>query len=100
MFRQTTQYGQSTDSDARAMTSAGRGTNIVGYNLQAAVDAEHHLIVAHELLNIGNDCGQLSSIAAKAKDAMGIDTLDAIADKGYFEGEDNRVESRRCGTYL
>jgi len=80
-----------TDPDARAMTSAGRGTSIVGYNLQAAVDAEHHLIVAHELLNIGSDRAQLSTMAAKAKDAMGVDTLDAIADKGYFKGEEIRT---------
>jgi transposase len=80
-----------TDPDARAMTSAGRGTSIVGYNLQAAVDAEHHLIVAHELLNIGSDRAQLSSMAAKAKDAMGVDALDAIADKGYFKGEEIRA---------
>jgi transposase len=79
-----------TDPDARAMTSAGRGTSIVGYNLQTAVDAEHHIIVAHELLNIGNDRGQLSSMAAKAKDAMGVDALDAIADRGYFKGEELR----------
>jgi transposase len=80
-----------TDPDARAMTSAGRGTSIVGYNLQAAVDAEHHLIVAHELLNIGSDRAQLSSMAVKAKDAMGVDALDAIADKGYFKGEEIRT---------
>jgi transposase len=80
-----------TDPDARAMTSAGRGTSIVGYNLQTAVDAEHHIIVAHELLNIGNDRGQLSSMAAKAKDAMGVDALDALADRGYFKGEELRT---------
>ncbi|TNF04753.1 MAG: DDE transposase [Sphingomonadales bacterium] len=80
-----------TDPDARAMASAGRGTSIVGYNLQTAVDAEHHLIVAHELLNTGYDRGQLSPIAAKAKDAMGVEALDAIADKGYFKGEDIRA---------
>ncbi len=80
-----------TDPDARAMTSAGRGTSIVGYNLQAAVDAHHHLIVAHELLNIGSDRAQLSTMAAKAKDAMGVDALDAIADKGYFKGEEIRT---------
>jgi len=80
-----------TDPDARAMASAGRGTSIVGYNLQAAVDAEHHLIVAHELLNTGYDRGQLSPMAAKAKDAMGVETLEAIADKGYFKGEDIRT---------
>jgi BMFP domain-containing protein YqiC len=80
-----------TDPDARAMTSAGRGTSIVGYNLQTAVDAEHHFIVAHELLNIGNDRGQLATMAAKAKDAMGVDALDAIADRGYFKGEELRT---------
>lgn len=80
-----------TDPDARAMTSAGRGTSIVGYNLQAAVDAQHHLIVAHELLNVGSDRAQLSTMAAKAKDAMGVDALDAIADKGYFKGEEIRT---------
>jgi transposase len=80
-----------TDPDARAMTSAGRGTSIVGYNLQAAVDAEHHLIVAHELTNIGSDRDQLSTMAAKAKHAMGVDALDAIADKGYFKGEEIRT---------
>jgi transposase len=80
-----------TDPDARAMTSAGRGTSIVGYNLQAAVDAEHHLIVAHELTNIGSDRAQLSTMAAKAKHAMGADALDAIADKGYFKGEEIRT---------
>jgi transposase len=80
-----------TDPDARAMTSAGRGTSIVGYNLQAVVDSQHHLIVAHELLNVGNDRGQLSTMAAKAKEAMGVDALDAIADKGYFKGEEIRA---------
>ena len=80
-----------TDPDARAMTSAGRGTSIVGYNLQAAVDAEHHLIVAHELTNIGSDRAQLSTMAAKAKHAMGVDALVAIADKGYFKGEEIRT---------
>jgi transposase len=80
-----------TDPDARAMTSAGRETSIVGYNLQTAVDAQHHLIVAHELLNIGSDRAQLSTMAAKAKQAMGVDALDAIADKGYFKGEEIRA---------
>ena len=83
-----------TDPDARAMTSAGRGTSIVGYNLQAAVDAEHHLIVAHELTNIGSDRAQLSTMAAKAKHAMGVEALDAIADKGYFKGEEIRTCDR------
>jgi transposase len=80
-----------TDPDARAMATSGRGTSMVGYNLQAAVDTEHHLIVAHELLNIGNDRAQLSGMAAKAQAAIGADKLDAIADKGYFKGEEIRA---------
>ncbi|SDD80853.1 transposase, IS4 family [Sphingomonas sp. YR710] len=80
-----------TDPDARAMATAGRGTSLVGYNLQVAVDTQHHLIVAHEVINIGNDRGQLSTMAAKAKDALGVEALDAIADKGYFKGEEIRT---------
>jgi prefoldin subunit 5 len=44
-----------TDPDARSMATSGKGTGIVGYNVQMAVDAEHHLIVAHEVTNIGSD---------------------------------------------
>ncbi len=73
------------------MASAGRGTSIVSYNLQAAVDAEHHLIVAHELLNIGYDRRQLAPMAARAKDAMGVGALNAIADDGFFKREDVRA---------
>lgn len=73
-----------TDPDARSMTSSGRGTGTVGYNLQAAVDAEHHLIVAHEVTNVGNDRGQLSAMAKKARDALGTEQMTALADRGYF----------------
>ncbi|MGH6608707.1 MAG: IS1182 family transposase [Burkholderiaceae bacterium] len=75
-----------TDPDARSMTSHGKGTGVVGYNVQAAVDAEHHLIVAHEVTNIGNDRAQLSKMALRASQAMGQSKLDAIADRGYFKG--------------
>jgi transposase len=73
-----------TDPDARSMTSTGRGTGTVGYNVQAAVDAEHHLIVAHEVTNIGSDRGQLSAMAKKARDALGTEQMTALADRGYF----------------
>ena len=73
-----------TDPDARSMTSSGRGTGTVGYNLQAAVDAEHHLIVAHQVTNVGNDRAQLSGMAAMAKDALGTEHMTALADRGYF----------------
>jgi transposase len=75
-----------TDPDARAMATAGRGKAIVGYNVQAAVDTTHHLIVAHQVTNIGSDRSQLSNIAKQAKDAIGSEQLTVLADRGYFNG--------------
>jgi len=75
-----------TDPDARSMKT--RGTGIVGYNVQTAVDAKHHLIVAHEVTNIGSDRDQLSAMAKLARTAMGTEELTAIADRGYFKGEE------------
>jgi transposase len=77
-----------TDPDARSMATSGRGSGIVGYNVQIAVDAEHHLIVAHEVTNVGHDRGQLSGMAGAAKDAMGAEALEVLADRGYFDGEE------------
>ena len=77
-----------TDPDARSMATSGRGSGVVGYNVQAAVDAKHHLIVAHEVTNVGNDRAQLANMAGQAKAAMGADTLDVLADRGYFSGEE------------
>ena len=74
------------DPDARSMTSHGKGTGIVGYNVQAAVDAKHHLIVAHEVTNVGSDRAQLSPMAQAARDAMGKTQLNAVADRGYYNG--------------
>jgi len=76
-----------TDPDARSMATSGRGSGIVGYNVQAAVDAKHHLIVAHEVTNVGNDRDQLATMAGEAKAAMGSEQLEALADRGYFDGE-------------
>jgi hypothetical protein len=75
-----------TDPDARSMKT--RGTGIVGYNVQTAVDAKHHLIVAHEVTNIGSDRDQLSAMAKLARTAMGTEELTVIADRGYFKGEE------------
>lgn len=76
-----------TDPDARAMaTSTSRG--LVGYNVQTAVDTTHHLIVAHEVTNIGSDRRQLAKMARQAKAAMAASDLQAIADRGYFNGEE------------
>ena len=75
-----------TDPDARSMKT--RGTGIVGYNVQTAVDAKNHLIVAHEVTNIGSDRDQLSAMAKQARAAMGAKELTVIADRGYFKGEE------------
>lgn len=77
-----------TDPDARSMATSGRGSGMVGYNVQTAVDAQHHLIVAHEVTNIGNDRSQLSSMAKQASTAMGTEDLTVVADRGYFKGEE------------
>ncbi len=73
-----------TDPDARSMATSGRGSGVVGYNVQVAVDTEHHLIVTHEVTNTGSDRSQLANIATQAKDVLGADRLDVVADRGYF----------------
>jgi transposase len=75
-----------TDPDARAMTSAGRGTTVVGYNVQAAVDTTHHLIVAHEVTNTGTDRAQLAPMGRQAQEATGRTALTVLADRGYYSG--------------
>jgi transposase len=76
-----------TDPDARSMATSGKGTGMVGYNVQAAVDAEHHLIVAHEVTNVGNDRAQLVPMGLRAQAATGCATLTVLADRGYLNGE-------------
>jgi transposase len=77
-----------TDPDARSMATSGRDSGIVGYNVQTAVETQHHLIVAHEVTNVGNDRTQLANMAGQAKAAMGMESLDVMADRGYFKGEE------------
>ena len=76
-----------TDPDARSMATSGRGTGIVGYNVQTAVDTKHHLIVAHEVTNVGHDRTQLADMAEQAKTVIG-QPITALADRGYFKGEE------------
>jgi transposase len=76
------------DPDARSMATSGKGTGIVGYNVQIAVDAEHHLIVAHEVTNIGSDRAQLTSMGQKARDAIGSEQITVLADRGYYNGDE------------
>src|SRR5436190_6855888 len=76
-----------TDPDARSMATSGKGTATVGYNVQIAVDAAHHLIVTHEVTNQGYDRQQLAPMAFKAQQATGCDKITAVADRGYFNGD-------------
>ena len=77
-----------TDPDARSMATSGKGTGIVGYNVQIAVDAEHHLIVAHEVTNVGSDRGQLTAMSRKARAASGREEVTVLADRGYYNGDE------------
>jgi transposase len=74
-----------TDPDARLLSKNGQV--VAGYNVQIAVDSEHKLIVASEVVNDGNDSGQLHATAVAAKEALGVETLRAVADVGYYNGE-------------
>ena len=77
-----------TDPDSRSMATSGRGSGVVGYNVQVAVDTEHHLIVAHEVTNRGSDRSQLANMAKQAKAILQVEELAAVADRGYFNGEE------------
>ena len=76
-----------TDPDARSMATSGRGSGVVGYNVQAAVEIDHHLIVTHDVVQTGSDRAQLVPMGQQAKEALGVDELDAVADRGYFSAE-------------
>src|SRR3989440_8658297 len=77
-----------TDPDARSMATSGRGSGMVGYNVQSAVDTKHHLIVSHEVTNVGSDRSQLSRMTEQARAAVGSETIEAVADRGYYSGEE------------
>ena len=73
-----------TDPDSRSMATSGRGSGVVGYNVQVAVDIENHLIITHEVTNSGSDRAQLANIGAQAKEVLQVDKLEVVADRGYF----------------
>jgi len=77
-----------TDPDSRSMATSGRGSGVVGYNVQVAVDTAHHLIITHEVTNVGSDRAQLARMAKQTKATLEATSLDVIADRGYFSGEE------------
>ena len=77
-----------TDPDSRSMATSGRGSGVVGYNVQVATETEHHLIIAHEVTNVGSDRSQLARTARAAKEVLQADKLEAVADRGYYHGEE------------
>jgi hypothetical protein len=77
-----------TDPHSRSMATSGRGSGVVGYNVQVAVDTEHHLIVTHEVTNAGSDRSQLANVAKQTKATLDCENLDVVADRGYFNGDD------------
>jgi transposase len=77
-----------TDPDSRSMATSGRGSGVVGYNVQVAVDTEHHLIITHEVSNVGSDRAQLARMAKETKATLERTNLDVIADRGYFSSEE------------
>jgi hypothetical protein len=70
------------------MATSGRGSGVVGYNVQVAVDTKHHLIITHEMTNVGSDRAQLAHMANETKAALERTNLDVIAERGYFSSEE------------
>jgi hypothetical protein len=94
-----------TDPDARSMATSGRGSGVVGYNVQVAVDTKHHLIIMHEVTNVGTDRSQLARVAKETKATLETESMDVVADRGYFnseetasgKGDDHAHRPRRIG---
>lgn len=90
-----------TDPEARSMATSGRGSGIVGYNVQAAVDSKHHLILAHEVTNQGHDRTQLANMARQAQAVLDAQEITVVADRGYYSGEEIKTCAEAgINTYL
>jgi Transposase DDE domain len=76
------------DPDARSMATSGKDTGIIGYNVQIAVDTQHHLIVAYDVSNVGSDRHHLARMAAQVRSEMGVDTLNVVTDRGYYDSQE------------
>lgn len=79
-----------TDPDARAMATGSDHRGVVGYNVQAAVDTKSHIVVANEVTNRGHDRSHLLEMAKAAQAEVGGSQMIALADRGYYEGEQIR----------
>jgi transposase len=77
-----------TDPDCRSTATTSKQPRVVGYNVQSVVETKHHLIVAHEVTNHGYDRDALSMMARAAKDVMSSEKIEAVADKGYYSGDE------------
>ena len=89
-----------TDPDSRSMATSGRGSGVVGYNVQVAVDTEHHLIITHEVTNVGSDRAQLAHMAKQTKATLEAESLDVVADRGYYSSEEiSGLRDRRRHSY-
>lgn len=80
-----------TDPDARSMVMHHHSTE-VGYNVQTVVDDQHHLIVEHEVTNDPTDHAHLAEMALRAKETLGVEQLEVVADMGYYDG----AEVKQC----
>jgi len=90
-----------TDPDARSMATSGRGSGMVGYNVQSAVDVKHHLIAEHEVTTVGNDRTALYRMAIQTKEVIGVEHLNVVADRGYYNGtEIYDCEQSNITTYI
>lgn len=89
-----------THPDAQSMATSGRGSGVVGYNVQVAVDTEHHLIVTHEVINVGNDRGQLARMSKKAKEVLELTnsrrspTVATSTERRYWPAKRLALQSR------
>ena len=88
MLASSDQQVSLSDPDARSMATSGRGSGMVAYNVQASVDTAHHLIVDHDVTNVGTDRSQLARMARRTKAILESDRLEVIADRGYFKSEE------------
>ncbi len=88
MLSRREQQISQTDPDSRSMATSGRGSGMVGYNVQTVVDTENHLIVTHEVTNVGTDKSLLSHMAKRTKAALETDVLEVVADRGYYKSDE------------